>query len=196
MSSILISTLCTFRKLNKMPGHNVLCCAARRSATGKVLQMQQVSFLLLYRIFPSFPHAREKSGMSLEKHGTEGKIWSQVRDRWAGAGWECLAGMGAGAGAGGVGRACSYIKTCVGIGLNAVSELNTEGKIRYFLPDFSREVPDISIVFPDFSRGINLANSRGKSGAITDYHQTAQQLQKFRWMHAKSLETISDMIPI
>ena len=48
--------------------------------------------------------------------------------------------------AGGWGRACSYIKTCVGIGYNAVSELNTEGKIRYFLPDFFREVPDISLV--------------------------------------------------
>ena len=60
-------------------------------------------------------------------------------------------GMGgrAGAGPGGWGRACSYIKTCVGIGKNAVSELNTEEKIPV-LPDFSREVPDISLVFPDF----------------------------------------------
>ena len=39
--------------------------------------------------------------------------------------------------------------------------------MRYYLPDFFQEVPDISLVFPDFSRGKNPANSRGKSGAIT-----------------------------
>ena len=78
--------------------------------------------------------------------------------------------MGAWAGPGRCGgRARSYIKKCVRIGQNAVSELNTEGKIRYFLPDFWREVPDISLVFPDFSRGRNPANSRGKSSAITGF---------------------------
>ena len=51
----------------------------------------------------------------------------------------------------GGGRECFYIKTCLGIGQNAVSELNTKGKIQYFLLDFPREVPDISLVFPDFS---------------------------------------------
>ena len=60
--------------------------------------MQQVSFILLCRIFPSFPHAREKSGMSRKKNGTDGKIRSQVPDRWAGAGRECWAGMAAGQG--------------------------------------------------------------------------------------------------
>ena len=55
--------------------------------------MQEVSFLLLYRIFPSSPHAMEKFGMSpKKKNDTEGKIRSQVPDRWAGAGLECRAG--------------------------------------------------------------------------------------------------------
>ena len=56
------ATLCTCGRLqfNKMPGHNVLCGVARRGG------QQKVNFLLLYRIFPSFPHAREKSGMFRE----------------------------------------------------------------------------------------------------------------------------------
>ena len=33
--------------------------------------------------------------MSRAKIGTEGKIWSQVPDRWAGAGRECRAGKAA-----------------------------------------------------------------------------------------------------
>ena len=116
------ATSCTCRKLNKMPGHNVLCGAARRGATGKVVSMQHVSFLLLYRIFPlipeTSPHAREKSGMSpekktvlREKFGRRCRTAGLERARMAGR-----AGMGAGAGPGGWGRACSYIKTCGGIG--------------------------------------------------------------------------------
>ena len=68
-----------------------------------------------------------------------GKIHLQLPDRWAGAGREdqawmagraWMAGQGqAGPGGGG---------TCV--------FLNTEGKIRYFLLDFFREVQDISLV--------------------------------------------------
>ena len=41
--------------------------AARHGTMGKVVSMQHMSFFLLYPIFPSFPHAREKSGMSPEK---------------------------------------------------------------------------------------------------------------------------------
>ena len=59
--------------------------------------------------------------------------------------------MGAGAGPGrarGGGRACSYIKKCVGIGSNAVSELNTEGKSGIFFRIFSERY----LIFPSFSR--------------------------------------------
>ena len=37
--AVTYATLCACRKLNKMPGHNVLCGAARRGATGKVASM-------------------------------------------------------------------------------------------------------------------------------------------------------------
>ena len=37
--AVTYATLCTCRRLNKMPGHNVLCGAARRGATGKVASM-------------------------------------------------------------------------------------------------------------------------------------------------------------
>ena len=87
--------------------------AARRSATDKVASMQQVSFLLLYRIFPSFPHAREKFGMSpgkktvlREKFGRRCRTAGLERAGMAGRdggpggpGWG-RAGMGAGAGPG------------------------------------------------------------------------------------------------
>ena len=86
--------------------------AARRSATDKVASMQQVSFLLLYRIFPSFPHAREKFGMSpgkktvlREKFGrrcrTAGleRAGMAGRDGGPGPGWGAgRAGMGPGPG--------------------------------------------------------------------------------------------------
>ena len=75
-------TMCTRRKLqlNKMPGHNVLCCAARRA---KSLQRSKQSWLILY-FFPCcwiFPSREEKNSMSREKIGTEGKIRSQLQDR-------------------------------------------------------------------------------------------------------------------
>ena len=65
---------------------------------------------------------------------------------------------GAGAEPGRGGRACSYIKT-------------TEGKSGIFT-GFSRKVSDISLVLPDFFRGKNPGNSRGKSGAITNRNLT------------------------
>ena len=81
--------------------------------------------------FSLVPSCEGKIRYVPEKNGTEGKIRSQVADRWAGAGRECRAGMaglpglagmagragmGPGPVRGGGGHACSYIKTCVGIG--------------------------------------------------------------------------------
>ena len=40
--------------------------------------------------------------MSRKKNGTEGKIWLQAQDRWAGAGRECRAGMAGWAGMAGL----------------------------------------------------------------------------------------------
>ena len=100
--------------------------SVRRGAAGKVASMQQVSFLLLYRIFPSFPHAREKFGMSpgkktvlrekfgrrcrtagLERAGMAGRdgagagMGGRAGRDGAGPGWgRGRAGMGAGAGPG------------------------------------------------------------------------------------------------
>ena len=74
--------------------------AARRSATDKVASMQQVSFLLLYRIFPSFPHAREKFGMSPGKKTVLREKFGR-RCRTAGLERAGMAGRdGAGAGMG------------------------------------------------------------------------------------------------
>ena len=77
--------------------------AARRSATDKVASMQQVSFLLLYRIFPSFPHAREKFGMSPGKKTVLREKFGR-RCRTAGLERAGMAGRdGAGAGRAGMG---------------------------------------------------------------------------------------------
>ena len=70
---------------------------------------EQVSFLLLYRIFP---HARENLVCPQKKLYSEGKIWSEMQDLWAGgrawlAGW---AWMGAGPGRGGGGRAWNRLE--------------------------------------------------------------------------------------
>ena len=95
-----------------MPGHNVLCGAARRGGQGFINAVGE--FLLLYRIFPSFPHAREKSGMSREKPVlSPGKILSQMPDLWAWAGREGWAGMagrqGWGLGPGRARRTCMFL---------------------------------------------------------------------------------------
>ena len=42
-----------------MPGHNVLCGAARRGTTGKVVSMQHVSFLCLNLRFEPVRHGPE-----------------------------------------------------------------------------------------------------------------------------------------
>ena len=97
--------------------HSVL-----RGAAGKVASKQKVIFLLLFRIFPSFLHAKGKNPVCREiktvlreKFGrrcrTTGPKGSRGLGRDSGPGRD-----GAGAGPGGGGRACSYIKTCVGIG--------------------------------------------------------------------------------
>ena len=117
--AITYATLCTCRRLNKMPGHNVLCCAALRGATSKVVSMQHVSFLLLYRFFPSFHQVSEKSGMSRKKKVLREKFGCRCRTAWleraGSAGQEWRAWPGWGQGRGGGERACSYIKTCIGV---------------------------------------------------------------------------------
>ena len=92
-----------------MPGHNVLCGAARRGAAGKVAS---VSFLLLYRFFPSFPHAREKSGMSRETEPGKHLVAGAGLLGWSGPGGPMAgpAGMGAGAWPGrGSGETCVFL---------------------------------------------------------------------------------------
>ena len=82
----------------------------------KVVSMQHVSFLLLYQIFPSFLHARGKSGMSpgkktvlREKFGSRhrtaglGRAGSGGPGWRAGQGWWAWPGWGQGPGRGGVG---------------------------------------------------------------------------------------------
>ena len=44
----------------------------------------------------------------------------------------------------------------------------TEVKIRYYLPDFSRDVPDISLIFPDFFPREKTGEFEGK---IRCYHE-------------------------
>ena len=83
--------------------------AAQRD--GQIVSMQHVSFLLLYRIFPSFPHTRKKSGMFpgektvlRKKFGCRCRTAGLERAGSGGPGWRAgmagRAGMGAGPGRG------------------------------------------------------------------------------------------------
>ena len=120
--------------------------------------------------FSLVPSCEGKIRYVPEKNGTEGKIRSQVADRWAGAGRECRAGI---AGRAGMGRAgggtCVFLHKYVRrnrLGCRFGAE--HRGKNPYYSLDFFREVQDISLIFPDFFRGKIPANSREESGAITN----------------------------
>ena len=148
-------------------------CAARRDGQGSLNAASE--FSPLYQIFPSFPHASEKSSMSREKRGTEGKIRSQVLDRWAGAGLECRAtmaglvgivgraGMGAGAGQGGWGTCVFLNKNVRRNRLECRFRAEYQGENPVFFSGFFPRGTGYFPRFPKFSPRKKSGEFKGKS---------------------------------
>ena len=138
--------------------------------------MQQVSFLLLYRIFSLFPHAREKSCMSRkktvlrEKFGCRYQTAGLERAGSTGPGWRARPGWGPGQGRRGWGT-CVFLHKNVRrnrLECSFGAEYRGENPL-FFSGFFPRGTcpTGYSPRFPEFSPGKNPANLRGKSGAIT-----------------------------
>ena len=95
------------RKLNKMPGHNVLCGAARCDGQGPLNAASEFSpFVPNFSLVPSCEGKIRY--VPREKNGTEGKIRSQVPDRWAGAGRDGGPGRDGGQGRDGNSLECRF----------------------------------------------------------------------------------------
>ena len=114
-----------------------------------------------------------------------------ARAGWRGpmarTGWRST-GEGAQGGGGGGGASVLIQKNVGRNRVNAVSELSTKGKIRYFSPEFSREVQDFSLDVPDFFRGKNPAKLTEKSGTITSTaRQQASRKRKSYHEYGQSL---------
>ena len=112
--------------------------------------------LILSHVTDFVPQATEKSGIF---HGTEGKIWSQVQDSWAGAGWQGQAKMGAGQEQ--ARSACSYIKK-----FKKKFCLPTQ-KTGIFHKIFSREGTWLFPLLTCYCQRKNPANGSGRTGYIT-----------------------------
>ena len=127
--------LCACRRLhlNKIPGHNVLCCATRRGGQGRCNAGSEFSFCTNF--FPrSLTRGKnlvcpgKKTVLSQGKIGCRCRTAGLERAGRARQGWLARSEWRAGAGQGRAGGTCVFphknvLLTCVGIGYNACFEL-------------------------------------------------------------------------